>query len=78
MEVFHSSATFSVGNWSITVRGNPVYDHIAGPRHRLDVSFGAKGDTAARTLPHGAPGVSPLTLVKNQSPRELRARLSCA
>ena len=53
-----STATFTLGNWSITVRGNHVYDWISGPKHRLDVSFTARGDAAARSLPHGIIGQS--------------------
>ena len=45
-------------NWSTTVRGNRVYDRISGLNHRLDVSFNALGDAAARDLPHGIIGQS--------------------
>ena len=53
-----ASARFSAGNWTITVRGNHVYGWLSGPRHRLDVSFSAKGDGAARSVPHGIVGQS--------------------
>jgi len=53
-----SMATFTLGNWTVIIRGNHVYDWISGPRHRLDVSFNARGDAAARSLPHGIIGQS--------------------
>ena len=54
----HSSATFTLRNWSFSVHGNHVYDRISGPQHRLDIGFSAKGDAAARSLPHGLVGQS--------------------
>lgn len=53
-----SSATFSLGNWTIIARGNAVYDRLSGPTHRLDVDFKSHGDAAARSLPHGIVGQS--------------------
>ena len=53
-----ASASFSLGNWSVSVRGNHVYDRVAGPEHRLDVTIHAAGDVAARHLPHGLVGQS--------------------
>jgi len=51
------SATFAKGGWTIHVRGNHVYDRVAGPMHRLDISFSAaRGE--ARSLPHGIIGQS--------------------
>ena len=58
IEMTFSTATFTLGNWTITVRGNHVYDWISGPKHRIDVSFSAKGDAATRSLPHGIIGQS--------------------
>ena len=56
IEVRFSSAEFTVGDWASVVRGNWVYDRIAGPAHRLDVSLRARGGVAARHLPHGLVG----------------------
>ena len=58
IDVSMSSAYFSLRNWTVIVRGNHVYDWISGPKHRLDVSFSARGDAAARDLPHGLIGQS--------------------
>lgn len=55
----YSSAAFSLLGWTISVRGNHVYGWIAGPKHRLDVSFSAAdGEAPARDLPHGIIGQS--------------------
>ena len=53
-----SSAKFVSGGWTITVRGNYVYDRLSGPAHRLDVSFGASGGASTRDRPHGIIGQS--------------------
>ena len=58
IEMAFSHATFNLGNWTITVRGNHVYSWISGPKHRVDVSFSARGDAATRSLPHGIIGQS--------------------
>ena len=58
MFMAHSSATFTLGNWTVLVHGNHVYDWVSGPRHRVDVSFSARGDAAARSKPHGIIGQS--------------------
>jgi len=68
IEMAFSSATFGLGNWTVTVRGNHVYDWISGPKHRLDVSFNARGDAPARSLPHGIIGQS----FSSSSPRHGR------
>ena len=55
--------SFSCGNmiiqtpeWQSTVRGNYVYDHLAGPTHRLDVSLRTVGSMMlAPGQTHGAP-----------------------
>mmetsp|Transcript_5845 Transcript_5845/g.18802 ORF Transcript_5845/g.18802 Transcript_5845/m.18802 type:complete len:117 (-) Transcript_5845:17-367(-) len=52
-----STATFIVGNWTAVVRGTRTFA-VAGPQHRLDVSFSVHGDYAARNLPHGLFGQS--------------------
>ena len=54
----HSSATFTIGNWTVIVHGNHVYNWASGPKHRIDVSLSARGDAAARSLPHGLVGQS--------------------
>ena len=54
MRMPFTHAVFAFVGWAITVRGNHVYDRLSGPRHRLDVSISAAGDTARRDLPHGA------------------------
>ena len=52
----HSSATFTTPEWQSTVRGNYVYDHLAGPTHRLDVSLRTVGSMMlAPGQTHGAP-----------------------
>jgi len=58
-----SSATFAYRGWAVVVRGNRVYGRLSGPAHRLDLSFKAKGDAPARSLPHGIIGQSYLTAV---------------
>ena len=58
IEMSYSTAVITFGNWTVSVGGNKVYDWVSGPRHRLDVSFNAKGDAAARDLPHGLIGQS--------------------
>lgn len=56
MAMEHSSATFTMPDWTIGVAANYVYDRIAGPAHRLDVSFHARSGAPARSLPHGLIG----------------------
>jgi len=58
MEVDMASATFSLANWTVSVQGNKVHGWVSGPRHRLDLAFRAKGQGAARYLPHGIVGQS--------------------
>ena len=53
-----ASATVSLGNWTLGVHGNHVFNRLSGPAHRLDLTFSAKGDAAARGLPHGIIGQS--------------------
>ena len=53
-----SGASFTVGNWTLTVHGNYVYGRISGPQHRLDLAFKARGDAPERSLPHGIIGQS--------------------
>ena len=54
----YSSGTFQFGEWTISVRGMPSCEGclIAGPKHRLDVSFTAHGDAPSRDNPHGIIG----------------------
>ena len=55
VRVNFASAVFELGDeWSITVRGNHVYDRLSGPEHRLDISMHARGKAAAVGRPHGA------------------------
>jgi len=56
----YSSATFCLRGWTVTVRGNHVYDRVTGPRHRVDIDFSEAGgeQAAARDLPHGLVGQS--------------------
>jgi len=62
MTMDHSSATFKLGNWTVTVHGMRsvprAEDYIAGPNHRLDIGFTARGDAPARDMPHGIIGQS--------------------
>ena len=51
-------ANFTLGNWTIAVVGTEVPGWMAGPKHRLDISFRARGDAAAKALPHGLIGQS--------------------
>ncbi len=54
-----SSTLIESREWTIRIRGKPVYDRIDGPRHRLDISLGARvarDDFAAP--PHGIVGAS--------------------
>ena len=72
MAMGYSSATFELGNWTVTVKGMPSCDTghdclIKGPAHRIDVSFTARGNAPARDKPHGLIGQSFATpgLVRN-------------
>ena len=60
MAMDYSSATLGVGNWTIAVHGMPSCKDclIAGPRHRLDISFTATGETSVIGPPHGIIGQS--------------------
>ena len=62
MTMDHSSATFKLGNWTVKVHGMRsvprAEDYIAGPDHRLDIGFTARGDAPARDMPHGIIGQS--------------------
>ena len=56
----HASATFTVNDWTVTVRGMRsvprAEDYIAGPKNRLDISFTARGGAPSRDRPHGIIG----------------------
>ena len=57
MTMGHSSATFTMPDWTVLVAANYVYDRLAGPAHRLDVSFSARsGGELQRSMPHGLIG----------------------
>ena len=58
IRVAYSHVTFSIPGWTVKARGNHVFDRIRGPAHRLDLSFIARGDAPARSLPHGLIGQS--------------------
>ena len=63
MAMGYSSATFELGNWTVTVKGMPSCDTghdclIKGPAHRIDVSFTARGNAPIRHKPHGLIGQS--------------------
>ena len=73
MAMAYSSAQFELGNWTVVLRGMPscdsprddTFEHpwignclISGPKHRIDVSFSARGDAPARDRPHGILGQS--------------------
>ena len=66
----YSSATFCLRGWTVTVRGNHVYDRVTGPRHRVDIDFSEAGggQAAARDLPHGLVGQS-FSQISPPSPR---------
>ena len=56
----YSSATFAFKNWTMTVHGMQSCKGclIAGPAHRLDIGFTARGDAPSRDMPHGIIGQS--------------------
>ena len=62
MSMGYSSATFAFRNWTVKVHGMRsvprAEDHIAGPKHRLDIGFSARGDAPSRDRPHGIIGQS--------------------
>ena len=60
MSMDHSSATFELGNWTVKVHGSRSCKGclVAGPEHRLDIGFTARGDAPARDKPHGIVGQS--------------------
>ena len=62
MSMEHSSAVFTLRDWTITVHGMGsvprAEDWIAGPRHRLDISFSARGEAPVLGPPHGLIGQS--------------------
>ena len=60
MAMGYSSATFELGNWTVTVHGMQSCKGclIAGPEHRLDLGFSARGDAPSRDRPHGIVGQS--------------------
>lgn len=57
MAMTYSSATFELGGWTMTVHGMPSCRGclVAGPGHRLDIGFTARGD-ALRDKCHGIIG----------------------
>ena len=62
MSMEHSSSVFTLRDWTITVHGMGsvprAEDWIAGPRHRLDISFSARGEAPVLGPPHGLIGQS--------------------
>ena len=65
MAMDYSSATFELGNWTVTVKGMPSCDTgqdclIKGPAHRIDVGFTARGNTLRPATCHTVSSASPL------------------
>ena len=60
MAMDYSSATFELGNWTVAVHGMRSCRGclLAGPEHRLDISFSARGDAPSHDRPHGIIGQS--------------------
>ena len=62
MAMAYSTATFALGNWTMTVTGMRSVpnadDLVAGPKHRIDIGFTARGDAPSRDRPHGIIGQS--------------------
>ena len=58
MAMDYSSATFAFRNWTVTVRGTLSCKGclLAGPAHRLDIGFAARGNAPSRDKPHGIIG----------------------
>ena len=55
----YSSAKIETDEFSITIRGQPVYDRIQGPRHRIDLELTPKvADHEFAIPPHGIIGQS--------------------
>ena len=56
----YSTARFALGNWTVKVsamRSVPnANDLVAGPEHRLDIGFTARGAAPSRDKPHGIIG----------------------
>ena len=82
MAMDHSSATFELGNWMVTVKGMHSCDTghdclIKGPAHRIDVGFTARGDAPARDLPHGIIGAGSPTNPLFASPLSDRSFSPC-
>ena len=79
IDVDMASAAFAVRNWTITVRGNHVYDRIAGPKHRIDLSFSARATDAPRpTAPRPGLSVHPSPPPLRRPARRRRARCRTA
>ena len=59
VDVDMSSVRIRLPEWSCTFRGMPVYDHVSGPMHRLDIVLDAKvSDDEFAVPPHGIIGQS--------------------
>jgi hypothetical protein len=54
-----STVKIEMPEWRVTIRNKPVYDRIAGPHHRLDISIEQKvSDANMMVEPHGIVGQS--------------------
>ena len=74
MAIRHSSATFTMPDWTVGVAANYVYDRLAGPAHRLDVSFHARSGAPARSMPHGLIGAWLSSNAVARSPSQSQSR----
>ena len=78
MAMDHSSATFAFRNWTVSVRGTLSCKGclLAGPAHRLDIGFAARGNAPSRDKPHGIIG-SRLCAVHHRPQVTLATRSMC-
>ena len=74
----YSSATFAFRNWTVSVRGTLSCKGclLAGPAHRLDIGFAARGNAPSRDKPHGIIG-SRLCAVHRRPQVTLATRSMC-
>lgn len=52
----YSSMTVDAGDWTIKVAPQPVYEHISGPRRRIDLSLHLNVPESTLVAPHGILG----------------------
>merc|ERR1712087_820635 len=59
IECQYASCVATLPGWRFTIRANPVYDHITGPMHRLDLSMlPLEKEESMAVKPHGVVGQS--------------------